>query len=118
MALTDNLVAYWNLNGNSSESIGGKKGTDTGITYSTGNGKISQGAGFADSTDSKITASFTAVNWTTEDWTVNIWVNAGTAENAYCGMFSNRVGSPGSWFTLGNVDGGGGAGVRALYVEQ
>lgn len=46
MALTDNLVSYWKLDGNSNDSVASNNGTDTAITYSVGNGKIVQGAGF------------------------------------------------------------------------
>jgi len=46
MALIDNLVAYYKLDGNSNDSVGSNNGTDTSITYSAGNGKIGQGAGF------------------------------------------------------------------------
>ena len=46
MALTDNLVSYWKLDGNSNDSVGSNNGTDTNITYSAANGKIIQGAGF------------------------------------------------------------------------
>lgn len=42
-----NLVALWQLNGNSTDTSGaGLNGTDTTITYSQANGKIGQGAGF------------------------------------------------------------------------
>jgi hypothetical protein len=51
MALTSGLVSYYSLQGNSNDAAGGgNNGTDTAITYSTGNGKISQGAGFDGST--------------------------------------------------------------------
>lgn len=46
MALTDNLVAYYKLDGNSNDSVGSNNGTDTNITYSTDYGKINQGARF------------------------------------------------------------------------
>lgn len=44
MALTDNLIAYYKLDGNSNDSVGSKNGTDTSITYSSGAGKINDGA--------------------------------------------------------------------------
>jgi hypothetical protein len=52
--LTTSLVSYWNMQGNSNDFWGTHNGTDTAITYSTGNGKVNQGAGFDGST-SKIT---------------------------------------------------------------
>jgi hypothetical protein len=57
MALTDNLVSYWKFEGNSNDSVGSNNGTDVNITYSTGNGKIGQGAGFNANNNSKITCS-------------------------------------------------------------
>lgn len=45
MALTDGLIEYWKLDGNSN-GIFGNNGTDTSITYNSGNGKLIQGAGF------------------------------------------------------------------------
>ena len=53
MALTDNLIAYYKLDGNSNDSVGSNNGTDTNITYSTDYGKINQGARFQ-SNSSKI----------------------------------------------------------------
>jgi len=43
-------VAYWKLDGNSNDAAGSNNGTDTNVTYSIGNGKINQGAGFDGST--------------------------------------------------------------------
>jgi len=50
MALTTNLLYYYKLDGNSTDSVASANGTDTSITYSSGNGKIDQGAGFNGST--------------------------------------------------------------------
>lgn len=44
--LTSNIDGYWKFEGNSNDSVGSNNGSDTTITYSTGNGKIGQGAGF------------------------------------------------------------------------
>jgi hypothetical protein len=55
MALTTNLVAYWKLDGNSNDAVGSKNGSDTSITYGSGNGIIGQGAGFSSASSSKIT---------------------------------------------------------------
>ncbi len=50
MNLTDNLISYYKLDGNSNDAVGSNNGTDTDITYSLDNGKINQGAGFNGST--------------------------------------------------------------------
>ena len=54
MSLLTNLTSYYKLQGNSTDSAGSFNGTDTSITYSTGNGKIGQGAGFNGATPSYI----------------------------------------------------------------
>ena len=61
MTLTTNLLAYYSLQGNSNDATGnGNTGSDVAITYSTGNGKIGQGAGFNGSS-SQITAASTVI---------------------------------------------------------
>lgn len=70
--LLNNLVSYYQMHGNSNDSVASNNGTDSSITYNTGNGKILQGAGF--STGSKIVipgiassflsgVSFTIAGW-------------------------------------------------------
>jgi hypothetical protein len=43
-------VAYWKLDGDSTDAIGANNGSDTNVTYSTTTGKISEGAGLDGST--------------------------------------------------------------------
>lgn len=71
MALTDNLVAYYKMDGNSNDSVGSNNGTDTSISYVTG--KINQGAGFngsssriviADNSSLRISGNITMSFWT------------------------------------------------------
>ena len=71
MALTDNLVSYYKLDGNSTDIVGAKNGTDTSITYSIDNGKIVQGAGFNGSS-SKIDVSL-PLNLN-NNFTINLWM--------------------------------------------
>ncbi len=47
------IKSYWRLEGNSNDAKASNNGTDTSITYNSGNGKFSQGAGF-NGTSSKI----------------------------------------------------------------
>lgn len=54
MALKDNIVSYWKLDGNSNDSVASNNGTDTSVTYNVGNGKIIQGAGFSAPSTSRI----------------------------------------------------------------
>ncbi|HYK01306.1 MAG TPA: LamG-like jellyroll fold domain-containing protein [Thermoanaerobaculia bacterium] len=57
--LETGLVAGWNFEGNSNDEVGSRNGSDTSITYSSGNGKILQGAGFGGS--SRI--DFSSITW-------------------------------------------------------
>lgn len=51
---TTNLQSYWSFDIDSTDLVGTNNGTDTAITYNSGNGKINKGAGF-NGTTSKIT---------------------------------------------------------------
>ncbi|TXG77120.1 LamG domain-containing protein [Candidatus Dojkabacteria bacterium] len=85
MAITDNILAYWKLDGNSNDSVASYNGTDTSITYSSGNGKIIQGAGFNGST-SKIELSTTAFG-TVNTFSISMWINVtspGTRQGVFC----------------------------------
>lgn len=75
-----NLSVYYRFEGNSTATIGGQNGTDTNITYSTGNGKFGQGAGFNGS-DSKIVLSNNSVFKPTANFTVNFWTKNTQASN-------------------------------------
>lgn len=70
-----NLKGYWRLEGNSNDSsVNGKNGTDTAITYSAGNGKFGQGAGFDGSTSRIIFAGIdTAYFVPTDAHTLVMW---------------------------------------------
>lgn len=73
MALTTNLLAYWKMEWNSNDSVWSNNGTDTAITYSSGNGKISQGAWFNGSTSRIQLPTNTFLNSKTKV-TFNYWV--------------------------------------------
>lgn len=70
MALQDNLVSYWKLDGNSNDSVGSNNGTDSNVSYNASYGKIGQGALFngissyiSTPTGSRITANGTISCW-------------------------------------------------------
>lgn len=70
MALSTNLQSYYKFEGNSNDAVGSANGTDTSITYNTGNGVISQGAGFGGSslinlgnTQNFTTGAFSVAGW-------------------------------------------------------
>lgn len=72
MALTDGLVAYYKLDGNSND-VFGNNGTDTNITYSAANGKLIQGAGFNGSSSYIVNGSNLDLS-TTNKMTLSFWV--------------------------------------------
>ncbi len=85
MALTDNLISYYRLEADSTDSLAVNNGSDTAITYSSGNGKISNGAGFDGST-SKIVAKTSAILAALTNASISFWLKntlgggAGTAQ--------------------------------------
>ena len=72
MALTDNLVAYYKLDGNSNDSVGSNNGTDTNVSYVAG--KINNCASF-NGTTSGIEISSNAGLQITGDLTISAWIN-------------------------------------------
>lgn len=80
------IKGCWRFDSNSNDASGnGFNGTDTGITYSTGNGRINMGAGF-DGTSSGIdVASNSALNLESINSTISVCVriNALPSGNAY-----------------------------------
>lgn len=99
MALTDGLVAYWKLDGDSTDSVASFDGSDTTITYSAGNGKINNGAGFGGSSEIDFgdSSSFTFTN---EIMSVSLWMKAATghtANRAFMLMKSNWTSGVYEW---------------------
>lgn len=79
MALTTNMYAAWDFNSsNSNDGIGSNNGTDTSITYSSGNAKLGAiGAGFASASSSKILLPDVAWGITTA-FTFSAWIKTST----------------------------------------
>jgi len=71
MALTDNLLAYYKLDGNSNDSVGSNNGTDTSISYVSG--KINQSALF-NGTNSSVTLTISQIP--TNTITYNYWIKS------------------------------------------
>lgn len=69
--LTTGLANYWNLDADSTDSVGSNDGTDTSITYSTG--KVSNGAVF-NATSDGIAFSDTTTIGGTSDFTLSFWI--------------------------------------------
>jgi hypothetical protein len=89
MALKDNLVSYWKLDGNSNDSVGANNGTDTDITYGTDYGKIGQGISLNGSSSyiqmpNSIVTSGTSIS-------ISLWLKNGNASQAIDEtVFSNQ----------------------------
>ena len=92
MAITT-PVLYYKLDGNSNDSIGSNNGTDTSITYSTGNGKINQGAGADAGTDRIYIGNPSALQISGAQ-TINFWIKA-----------SSQGANSRSIFSSGGIDG-------------
>lgn len=96
---TTGLLGYWKLDGGSADSLGVANGTDTAITYSAGNGKIAQGAGF-NGTTSQIDAG-SSLPLDSNNWSLAVWMNPATASAA---RFLTYYGSgPTLQWSTGNV---------------
>lgn len=67
------LVSYWEMEGNSSDSKDSNTGTDTAITYNSGNGKFTQGAGL-NGTTSNISLGNPSNLKITGNWTISAWI--------------------------------------------
>lgn len=100
---TTGLISYWKMDDNSVDAhTGGNNGTDTSITYSAGNGKINNGAGF-DGTNSKIAiADNSNLNVGTGSFSISAWVKKASAAGAF-GIASSRNAGDG-WNMLVNVN--------------
>ena len=72
MALTDNLIEYWKLDGDS-KGVLGKNGSDTLVTYSASNGKLIQGAGFSGT--GYIEVANNPAFTTTSELSISLWMN-------------------------------------------
>lgn len=83
--LITNLISYYNLNGNSTDIVGGRNGTDVAVSYSLTNGRISQGAGF-NGTTSQITNTST-FSTIISDMSMSFWVNTSQVPSGFNQVF-------------------------------
>ena len=95
MALTDNLVAYYKLDGNSNDAVSSNNGTDSNITYDSAYGKINQGAlfnGGSSFIDTHITS-----NPGTGDFGISLWAKTTSTSNPLI-MIQKYNGSGDNWW--------------------
>lgn len=74
MALTDNLICYYKLDGDSTD-IFGSNGTDTNITYSSANGKLTQGAWFNGTSSKIVNNGIVSLLANSTVGTISFWAN-------------------------------------------
>ncbi|NTW33823.1 MAG: LamG domain-containing protein [Bacteroidetes bacterium] len=87
-SLMCNLISYWKLNGNSNDAFSSNNGSDASITYSTDNGKISQGAGFVSANSSKILFADASLLKPTGNHSVSFWFKT-TTSSGWKGIFQS-----------------------------
>lgn len=92
-SLLTGLLQYWKLDGNSNNSVSANNGTDTAITYSAGNGKLIQGAGF-NGTTSKIVLGAVGITGAGTR-TVSFWAKRGAATTIKM-LFGSEATTPGA----------------------
>lgn len=102
MALTDNIVSYWKLDGNSNDAVGSNNGTDTAITYSNPNGIINNGAGFNGTTSIIYKGSPTGLPSGASDASLNFWINPVTLGAALISLVEwGSLAGTGTLFSIG-----------------
>ncbi|MDP3558333.1 MAG: LamG domain-containing protein [Bacteroidota bacterium] len=72
--LLTGLVAYWKLDGDSTDSVNSHNGADTSITYSGINGIINDGGGFNGSTSKILVPDSDDWNMGDGEFSISIWV--------------------------------------------
>lgn len=87
MALTDNIISYWKMDGNANDAVSTNNGTATSVTFSTANGKINEGAGGM-TTSSKIEVPSASDLNPTSALTISCWVNVTSTTNQYHTFFA------------------------------
>lgn len=75
------LGLYFQMEGNSTDEVGAYNGTDTSISYSSGNGKKGQGAGLASGSSSKI--NLPTVAGFANAMTVSMWIKTTQSTLSY-----------------------------------
>lgn len=84
-------MAYWRLEGNSNDASGrGHNGTDSSITYSTGNGKFNTGAGFS---SSSITIPASGDFNFTDKFSITFWAKTNATSGNHMGLMKNSGGT-------------------------
>lgn len=119
MSLTDNILGSWSFEGNSIDASGnGNNGTDTAITYASGNGAVGQYASFNGSTSKIGLGSTSRLNPTSSRISIAARVYPGTMTNGtYYTVIAKTNGSTpaGTVFTFSLV--ATGANTAQLHLD-
>ena len=86
----DNIISYWKMDNNANDSVGSNNGTPTSVTFSTGNGKINEGAGGM-TTASKIQVADNASLSPTSEISISCWVNISSSGNYHTFVAKGNV---------------------------
>jgi len=90
MALATNLISYYPLNANSTDSVGANSGTDTAISYATA-GKIGNCATLARASSSKIVVGTNAGLQPASALTFSKWIYINNAPVSFCSIGGDTI---------------------------
>jgi len=103
MALIDNIVSYWKLDGDSTDSADSNDGTISGATYTT-SGKINGCYSFDGSNDKITIGTPTNLDLSETDYSISVWFYADTSS-------ANRI-------IIGTDDGGAHSGIVLRFSSS
>lgn len=80
--LETSLVAWYNLEANSNDEFGSNNGTDVNTpTFSSGNGKISNGAGYVKASSERSDLPNANIPWGTNEFSISLWFKRDATAN-------------------------------------
>jgi hypothetical protein len=94
-----NATNYYKFEGNANATFGGVNGTSSNVTYSTSYGKYNQGGHFNRSS-SKIKLNTSALNVTTNDFTISFSFRSSQADSTYQAIVGKGGAGGEGWFVL------------------
>ena len=95
------IISYWRMEGNSNDTKGSNNGSDTNVTYNSGNGEFGQGAGMA-GTGSIVFSENAGLK--PASFSVNLWFKSSSASDQDFfsqGLFSTKI--SGFRFWMSNI---------------
>ncbi len=92
-SLLTGLVSYYAMEGNGNDALGANNGTPTAVTFSAGNGKVAQGAGYTGATSAIAIPASASLDIVT-DMTISCWLY-NTADSDYYTAVAHMVGGGG-----------------------